>query len=230
MSESVLVVSAHPDDEILGCGGVMAKHIIQGDEVNVIILCEGITSRSNVSNIKNNQKKLKELKKSAINANKCLGVGTLEFIGLPDNRLDSIDLLEVVKIIEKYIDYFKPSRIYTHNNGDLNIDHQITHKAALTAARPYPNQTVKDIYSFEIPSSTGWSSDGENRTFVPNIFVDITETLNKKLEALRFYSSEMRDWPHSRSYKSVEYLARYRGATVGIEACEAFMLHRKLVK
>ena len=141
--------------------------------------------------------------------------------------MDSIDLLYVIKTIENYIEKIKPDVVVTHHSGDLNIDHQIVHKAVMTACRPQPGCTVKRILSFEVPSSTEWQSTTINNSFIPNWFEDISDTLNLKLKALEAYKSEMREWPHARSIKAIEHLAKWRGATVGFEAAEAFMLIRE---
>ncbi len=226
--KSVLVVVAHPDDEVLGCGGTIAKHVKNGDKINVVILAEGITSRSEKRDAKKYSKKLVELRNVAHVANKILGVNSLFLHNFPDNRMDSVDLLDVVKVIEIFINKFKPSIIYTHHGGDLNVDHRITYQAVVTACRPIPKSCVKRILSFEIASSTEWQPPYFNNPFTPNWFVDITKTLHLKLEALKVYKFEMREYPHSRSIKALEYLARWRGASVGFCAAEAFILTRNL--
>ena len=140
--------------------------------------------------------------------------------------MDSVDLLDVVKSVEERIEKLQPDVVVTHHAGDLNIDHQITHQAVITACRPQPGQTVKRILSFEVPSATQWQSPTIGNPFVPNWFEDISESLDLKMEALHAYQSEMREWPHPRSLRAVEHLARWRGALVGCEVAEAFMLNR----
>ena len=142
--------------------------------------------------------------------------------------MDSIDLLDVVKEVEKKNEELKPDVVVTHHGGDLNIDHRIIHQAVITACRPQPGQTVKRILSFEVPSSTEWQSPSSGNPFVPNWFEDISDTLELKIKALEAYESEMRKWPHARSIKALEHLARWRGASVGAEAAEAFMLVREI--
>ena len=222
-----LIIAAHPDDEVLGCGGSMAKWSNNGHEVHVLIMAEGATSRDSNRNRENRKDDLSELEKSAKEASKVLGIKSIELMDYPDNRMDSVDLLDVVKIIESYIEKIKPDVVVTHHSGDLNIDHQIVNKAVMTACRPQPENTVKRILSFEVPSSTEWQSTTINNSFIPNWFEDISDTLNLKLKALEAYKSEMREWPHARSIKAIEHLAKWRGATVGFEAAEAFMLIRE---
>lgn len=226
MKKTILVIAAHPDDEVLGCGGTIAKHVKNGDKVHCLILASGIASR----NISETQKisGLKKIKINAKMAHKILRTNSLEMENLPDNAMDSIKLLDIIKIIEKYISKYKPEVIYTHNGSDLNIDHRITSQAVVTASRPL-NTFVKTILFFEVLSSTEWQYGTEFQKFNPNWFVDIGMTLDKKIEALRSYKSEIRKWPHSRSIRGVQALANFRGCSVGIEAAEAFSLGRNVV-
>ncbi len=226
---NILVVAAHPDDEVLGCGGTIVKHINQGDEVHVLILAEGITSRDTKRYRSNSKEELSELGIAAHKAHKIMGTSSLKLLDYADNRMDSVDLLDIVKTVEEEVKGKKPKIVYTHHHGDLNIDHQITHQAVLTACRPVPDQSVKKIYCFEVPSSTEWQSPSVDTVFIPNIYVDISDTLSLKLDALRAYESEMRAWPHIRSIKAVEHLVRWRGASMGMEAAEAFVLVRELI-
>jgi len=227
--KQILVIAAHPDDEVLGCGGTIVKHIDNGDKVHILILAEGVTSRDMERDRKSNIKDLSQLKKSAHKAHKILGSNSIKLMDFPDNRMDSVDLLDVIKVIEKEINRINPEIIYTHHNNDLNIDHCITHQAVFTACRPEPKTIVKKIYCFEVPSSTEWQDPMTVTPFIPNTFVDISNTLDKKLSALKTYESEMKIWPHSRSIKAVEHLAHWRGASSGFEAAEAFTLSRNLI-
>ena len=226
---NVLIVAAHPDDEVLGCGGTIARHAAKGDEVHVVIMAEGITSRSSKRDVKHSAEDLSGLAKVAHEANRALGVASLEMLSFPDNRMDSLDRLDVIKAVENIVIRIKPEIVYTHHSGDVNIDHRIVHEAVYTACRPFPGQCVRTLLLFEIPSSTEWSPAGTAQPFVPNWFVDISNHLENKLEALRMYSQEMRPWPHARSVEALEYLARWRGATVGLPAAEAFMLGRRCI-
>ena len=212
----ILIIVAHPDDEVLGCGATVAKHVQNGDRAKVVFLADGFGSRDDDGNRDN----------SAERASKILGCENPIFLNLPDNQLDTIPLLDIVKKIEKVIEGFQPSVIYTHHFGDLNIDHQITHKAVMTACRPQPNFCVKEIYSFEILSATHWQSLSMENAFNPNYFIDVNEFMDSKMRALQCYDSEMRDYPHARSYKAVESLAKFRGGLAGLMAAEAFTIER----
>ena len=226
---NILVIAAHPDDEVLGCGATIAKHSQQGDQINVLILAEGSTSRDIIRDREKHQTELSSLSQAAYKASKILGVNSIELLDFPDNRLDSCDLLDIVKIIEKAIHKYKPEVIYTHHYGDVNIDHQLINKAVITATRTIPNQDIKTVLCFEIPSSTEWQFSDPSLTFKPNWFVNISDTLNLKLQALKAYKSEMRPYPHPRSIRAVEYLARWRGSTIGVESAEAFVLTRHIL-
>lgn len=226
---NILVIAAHPDDEVLGCGGTIAAHSQAGDAVHVLILAEGITSREDHRDRDKNSTKLTQLSKSAQEANRLLGAASVYLHDFPDNRMDSIDRLTVIKLIEKFVDKYKPSIVYTHHAGDLNVDHRIIHEAVVTACRPALGNSVNTLLFFEIASSTEWQTSYSAPPFTPNWFVDISSTLNIKLKALEVYNSEMRDWPHPRSLKGVEYLARWRGGSSGLDAAEAFILGRKIV-
>jgi len=222
---NVLIIASHPDDEVLGCGATIARHAARGDVVHTLILAEGVTSRVGVADAAQ-QRRLAALHKAAGRANACLGVKKVELLGFPDNRMDSVDRLDVTQAIEARVAKFRPRVVYTHHPGDLNIDHQITHEAVAAACRPLPGQTVEKVLCFEVPSSTEWRFAGSGPAFAPNWFVDVSAHLDTKLAALREYKAEMRAWPHPRSYKAVTHLARWRGASVGVEAAEAFVLAR----
>ena len=222
----VLVVAAHPDDEILGCGGTMAAHIAAGDDVTVMIVAEGITSRGPVRETAVASADLKALQDAARLANEIIGVRKVMFFGFPDNRLDSIDLLDLVKPIEQNLRELQPHVVYTHFRSDLNVDHQRVGDAVVTACRPLPGSVVCELLHFEVPSSTEWQTGSSHSGFHPNWYVDISETLSAKCDALRVYQTEMRDWPHPRSIQGVEHLARWRGSSAGFEAAEAYSVGR----
>lgn len=227
--KNILLIAAHPDDEVLGCGGTVARYAREGHNVSVMILGEGITSRYAKRHMANRAKELKILKEQTKKANEFLGVKNVYTHDLPDNRFDTVALLEIVKIIEKQISKVKPEIILTHTGSDLNIDHVITHRAVLTATRPVPGQTVREIYAFEIPSSTEWAFQQFDSVFCPNILVDIKSTLNMKIKAMRIYESESRKFPHPRSTENLKALAMFRGSAACLEAAEAFELIRKIV-
>ena len=228
MADSVLVVAAHPDDEVLGCGGTFARHADAGDHVQVLIVAEGATSRQEQRNRNKASDELSALAQAAQKAGAILGAKGVELLDLPDNRLDSLDRLDLIKQIELRIARHQPQVVYTHHAGDVNIDHRRLHEAVVTACRPAPVQPVKRLLSFEVASSTEWQPPGSAPAFQPNWFVDISAQWLRKREALEAYASEMRPWPHARSIEALEHLARWRGAQVGVEAAEAFCLLRQL--
>ena len=229
MSRRVLVVAAHPDDEVLGCGGTIARLARDGGEVYVMLLGEGITSRYNKHETED-KKLVEQLHARSKEVGKYLSVKEVLSFGLPDNRFDTIPLLDIIKMVEDVIDKLKPGVIYTHHSGDLNIDHQIVHRAVLTAARPLPDCPVKEIYAFEVPSSTEWAFHQFEPAFRPNVFVDISQTLETKVRALQLYESESRTFPHPRSPELLGAVARKWGSTAGLEAAEAFQLIRSVRK
>ncbi len=224
-----LVIAAHPDDEVLGCGATIARLSHEGWKVHVLIVAEGGTSRAEKRDIEANSEELSVLAKCAEEANKILGTASFKLLSLPDNRMDSIDLLDIVKIVEEYILKYKPSLIFTHHAGDVNIDHKILHDAVIAACRPHPNHSVKKLLFFEVPSSTEWRPASSGIYFTPNYFYDVSEYISKKMAALSAYQPEIRNFPHPRSVDAVNHLGRWRGASVGCEAAEAFMLGRCII-
>lgn len=228
MKRKVLVVAAHPDDEILGCGATIIKHIAQGDIVHTLIMAEGLTSRDLIRDSEMRAGELSELHSTAKRVSEFLGVSKLVIHSFPDNRMDGVNLLDVVKKIESEVDEYKPDIVYTHHAGDVNIDHKVTHDAVITACRSLPGNSVRDILFFETVSSTEWQIMTADKIFKPNVYVDVTEFMGKKRQALELYASEMRDYPHPRSYKGIELLAQYRGLTVGVHYAEAYMLGRSI--
>lgn len=227
---SILVVAAHPDDEVLGCGGTIAKYAASGTQVHLAFLADGIGARSatGAHSSPAEQQTLERRRAAARSAADILGTTSISFDDLPDNRLDSIPLLEITQRIEALIAQHHPTKVLTHHAGDLNIDHRHVQQAVITACRPQRGHPVRTLLTFEVPSSTEWQPPGSGAVFAPNWFVDISATLEQKLVALDAYAEELRDWPHPRSRQGVEHLARWRGATVGCEAAEAFVLARQL--
>jgi LmbE family N-acetylglucosaminyl deacetylase len=193
--------------------------------VTVAILGEGVTSRS-VKREEADPKEVENLRLKSLKACKVLGAADVRFFGLPDNRFDTLALLDVAKSVEGLLEEFQPVVVYTHYSGDLNVDHQVTFRAVLTATRPIIGGTVKRLLSFEVPSSTEWSFGRIGSQFNPNYFVDVNETLETKIEAMACYEGEVREFPHPRSPEALRVLARNRGAAVGIGAAEAFEIVR----
>src|SRR5579859_605568 len=214
---NILVVAAHPDDELLGCAGTIARHAAAGDHVHILIAAEGATARA-----VGGQAEVQALQQAARKAATILGAEPPRFAGLPDNRMDSRPILDITQIIEAVVEEVKPAVVYTHHGGDLNRDHRILHEAVVTACRPLPGRTIKKLLTFETLSSTEWASESVGAAFRPRHFVDITETLEAKLLALDCYHAEMRAFPHPRSAEAVAALAALRGSQVGLLAAEAF--------
>ena len=223
----VLIVAAHPDDEVLGCGGTVARMVREENSVYIAILGEGITSRYDERE-RADQGLVDALHARSRKVAEVLGATELFTYDLPDNRFDTVPLLDVVKIVEGLIESLKPEVIYTHHGGDLNIDHQVVHRAVLTASRPLADCPVKRLYAFEVPSSTEWSFGQLQPVFRPNVFTDISATLETKIEAMGLYEDEARPFPHPRSPEALRAIARKWGSTVGMEAAEAFELIREV--
>jgi len=222
--KTVLVVAAHTDDEVLGCGATIAKHVAAGDRVYTCFMTDGVSSRP-----ESGSDAARQRESAADQAGKILGVKERFGFDFRDNQLDTASMLEIVQAIESVVEKVKPEVVYTHFQNDLNIDHQLTHQAVLTACRPQISCSVIEIYAFEVLSSTEWQGSS-HPGFQPNVIVDVAEYFETKLRALRCYDAEMRAHPHSRSYKTVEALALLRGATHGFEKAEAFQLVRVLKK
>ena len=235
---NVLIIAAHPDDEILGMGGTISKHTSQNDDVTIIYMATGITARRELSNdkyeIKNIpkitqkqwQKEINQLRIDAKKSAKLLSVKNVKFYDFPDNEMDGIQLLKVVKIIEKEIKETKPDRIYTNHYGDLNVDHKVVSNAVLTACRP-SGFLVKEILCFEVLSSTEWSYP---YNFSPNYFSNIEKHLTKKVNAMKLFKSEIREFPHPRSSENIRNVAARWGSVCGFKAAEAFEMIRKIEK
>lgn len=224
--KTVLVIVAHPDDEVLGCGGFISKCTSGGADVHVSFVSDGVGAR--LSSQCEHETLLEMRRHAAEVSSNVLGVQSIRFGDFLDNQLDSVPLLKVVQYVERIIEELRPDTVVTHHAGDLNIDHRRVHQAVMTACRPQHGHPVRTLLCFEVPSSTEWQPPGSGIPFEPGWFVDISATLAPKLAALDAYSAEMRDSPHPRSREGIEHLARWRGATVGCHAAEAFMLARAL--
>lgn len=223
----ILVVAAHPDDEVLGLAGTIKKKTDNGDKAYCVILGEGMTSRGERRE-DTPEECVNTLHRQTLQAAKIVGFDEVYFSNLPDNRFDSVDLLDIIKIVDAYVQRIKPDVIYTHHYGDLNIDHRKTFEAVITACRPVGEYCVREIYCFETPSSTEWNFQYGNNTFKPNVFVDIEATIKEKLAAMACYETELREYPHPRSLKALEVIAARWGTVVGKKYAEAFELIRKV--
>ena len=219
MSKKILIIAAHPDDEVLGCFGAVARMVKEGDEAYTLILGEGKTSRDERRSVENKKAELNILNQEIEKANSVINIKKTFIENFPDNRFDSVDLLDIVKAILKVKEEIKPDIIFTHYENDLNIDHQITYQAVVTATRPMEDESVKEIYSFEVLSSTEWNYP---LSFSPDLFFDISETIKLKKEAMKQYDSELCQFPHPRSIEGIELNAKYHGMRVGKTHVEAF--------
>jgi LmbE family N-acetylglucosaminyl deacetylase len=223
MPDTVLVVAAHADDEALGCGGTIARHVAAGDAVHVVFMTDGVGSRRGDLDAEAAQRRAARDRALSI-----LGVRSSLAFGWADNEMDGVPLLQVVQPLEAHIEKLAPRVIYTHHPGDLNIDHRITAQAVLTICRPLPGSPVREILAFEVLSSTEWGPP-DRPPFVPNVAVDISATWERKRMALQAYGEEMRPPPHTRSLANAEALATWRGHGFGLHKAEAFMLLRRIV-
>lgn len=225
MRKKILIVAAHPDDEILGCGATVARLIREGAQASTLILGTGVTSRLPADK-RGAKGKIKKLQERARKANKLTGIKQVYFHDFPDNKFDTVPFLDIVKVIEGLKSRLKPEIIFTHSCGDLNIDHRIAYRAVLTAARPLRGEAVKELYSFEVASSTEWNYPFG---FVPDLFFNIEKTLEIKLRSLKEYQEEIKSFPHPRSLEGAKINARYRGMSVGLKYAEAFKAVRRIV-
>lgn len=229
-NRKVMIVVAHPDDELLGLGGTMNKLINEFHvTTHVVILGEGITSRSDQRDISLWQNELEKHKQNIMTAQKAIGYQSVSIYDFPDNRFDTVALLDIIKIIEKEKKEFNPEIIFTHHGGDVNIDHQRTFEAVVTACRPMEHEKVSTIISFETPSGTEWRANADPRHFLPNFFVEITkENLDAKIKGMESYEFESRPYPHPRSSKALEIQSQRWGVAVGKEYAEAFHIVRTI--
>lgn len=230
-SKKILVIASHPDDELLGLGGTIHRFVHeQGGVAKAVILGEGITSRADERNPAQWSEELKTHRANIEAARKCIGyesVGTYDF---PDNRFDSVPLLDIIKVIEKEKQTFQPDIIFTHHGGDVNVDHQRAYEAVITATRPMEHEKVASILTFETPSSTEWRFSSPNQQFVPNVFISISEeNLQAKIQGMECYKYEKRRYPHPRSPEALKNLAQRWGVVVGKPYAEAFHLVRSIL-
>ncbi len=220
---NILVVGAHPDDEVLGLGGTLIRHVQQGDVIYPAIFADA-------SQVRYSEDQRDSLKVSCAASCAELGTQPPEFLGFSDQRLDTYSQIDLTKAIENLILKYHCEVVYTHHSGDINRDHQLLHEATLVATRPKPGGIVKRVLCYSVPSSTEWAPFLPGHSFLPNWFVDISSTLRQKLRALAHYSSETPPYPHPRSLEAIENQAKFWGSTVGFECAEPFMLMRNLVE
>lgn len=222
----ILVIAAHPDDEVYGMGGTIARLSAEGHEVHVLIVTDGCTAqyagRPDLPEI------IRKKHQEAVEANRLLGVQRVHFGSFPDMKLDTIPHVEINRLIERTVDALRPEAVYTHFYGDVNLDHQMVYRSTLVAVRPVPGQCVKELYCYQVPSSTEWSPQLAHTAFLPNTMVDITGFEDIKEQAVSAYQTEARPYPHPRSSQYVRETDRARGLQWGLGSSEAFMLLRKI--
>ncbi len=224
MTENVAIIVAHPDDEVLAFGGIMCRHSEGGDKVHLLILATGLAARSSDNSI--DRADLARLQEDTRSAARILSVADVTFAEFPDNRMDSVPLLDIIKRVEAFLHDTHATCVYTHHAGDLNIDHTVIARAVLTACRPLPGATVRRLYAGEVLSSTEYAL-AEDR-FQPTRYVDISAHLERKCAALQCYRGEIRSVPHPRSIEAVISLAKLRGSEVGLPAAEGLRVLREL--
>jgi LmbE family N-acetylglucosaminyl deacetylase len=229
-NKRILVVVAHPDDELLGQGATIHKLSNEyGCTCRAVILGEGLTSRSEERNREKWEQELKEHRDCIHEATEIIGYESVGIYDFPDNRFDSVDLLDIIKVVESEKEEFQPEIIFTHHGGDLNIDHQRTFEAVITATRPMKDEVVKTIITFETPSGTEWQASSDPRRFAPNLFIEVSEKdVEAKIKGMESYQFEKREYPHPRSSKALKNVCRERGIRVGKDYVEAFYMVRSI--
>lgn len=223
----ILVIAAHPDDEVLGCGGTVARLAAEGHAVSILILANGLTARADCDATQAAER-LAVHHERARRAGALLGAREVNLAGFPDQRMDTVPLLDVTQAIEREIARMRPVTVFTQHGGDLNYDHVLTFRATLTATRPVPGCPVRRVYAYEVGSSSEWSFQQFAPPFQPQVFFDIAAQLEAKVAAMQIYESETRAFPHPRSPEAIRTAARRWGSVAGVEAAEAFQLVREI--
>lgn len=224
---NVLVIAAHPDDEVLGCGGTIARYAAEGAAVSILILANGLSSRTDYDAV-GDAALMKLHHERAVRAGTLLGAREVVLAGFPDQKMDTVPLLDITQRIEREIARVQPEVVFTQHGGDLNLDHAITFRATVTATRPLAGQSVKRLYSYEVGSSTEWAFQQFELAFRPTTFVDIAPFLETKIAAMQIYESEARAFPHPRSPEALRAQAQFRGTAAGVFAAEAFCCVREI--
>ena len=222
-SKRILVVAAHPDDEVLGCGATIAKEVAHGADVRIVIMQDGVTVRYKRITQKA-KRELKQLYRDSVEAGAILGVpeNKITFGHFPCSALNTVPFGTLRKYLTDIVQGFKPDVVYTHHHGDYNPEHNIVNEAVVFTTRPCPGEHIpREVYTFEVPSSTEWA-DQSKSPFMPSVFVDVKATIDKKIRAMEAYTTEIRDFPHPRSPAALRVVAQYRGVQAGLHYAEAF--------
>ncbi|GAB1405490.1 MAG: PIG-L family deacetylase [Lentimicrobiaceae bacterium] len=219
LGDNILIIAPHPDDEVLGCGGIIARYASMGKNVYALIMSRGVPHLYSDERVAN-------VRKEAIDAHKILGVTKTRFLDFPAPEFDLVSMSEVARAIEKILHEWQIHTLFLPHKGDIHNDHSVVFKAAMVAARPINSCPVKEIYCFETLSETEWAHPFSNDVFIPNFFVDVTPFFAKKIEAMQCFKSQLREYPSSRSLDALEALSKYRGSTVSCHHAEAFMVIR----
>lgn len=222
---SILCVVAHPDDEVLGVGGTLARHAVDGEDVHICILSDGVTSRYDDTETADDE--IEQRRQRAQQAAQTLGA-TVSLYSFPDNSFDTVPLLDIVQTIESEITDHDPDVVYTHHYGDLNIDHKLACRATITATRPLADSGVGRVLAFETLSASEWSVPRPDNAFQPTSFVNISDSLDTKIDALSVYERELREPPHPRTVDTVKKNAEVWGSKAGVQAAEPFELLREI--
>ncbi len=223
--QRIAVIAAHPDDDVLGCGGAISNFVRMGHDVKTLFFSTGVASRYHDAKKGEDESsiaRLSEMKRS----HAIMGVENYKILGFPDNKLDTVPLLDLARECEEFLNVFKPTIIFTHSIKDLNIDHQLVSAAVTVACRPNSNNFAHTVLFFEVPSSTNWQIDSAQSVFDPRFYVDISKTIDAKVSALMAYKSETQEFPHPRSEVYIRALAQVRGAACGLESAEGFEVGR----
>lgn len=220
--ETVLVIAPHPDDEVLGCGGTIAKHVDQGDAVYVVIVTKGMPPVFSPESVEKVRSECRE-------ADKFLGVKETVFLDFPAARMEEVPRHELNNAFVEIISKLKPDVVYLPHRGDMQLDHKMTVDAAMVSLRPRYEHIVRRIYCYETLSETGWDIPNTVNEFIPNAYIDIGDYLDKKVSAMSMFTTQVTEFPNARSLEAIRALAVYRGTTVKMRAAEAFMVIRELI-
>jgi LmbE family N-acetylglucosaminyl deacetylase len=221
-SKNILILAPHPDDEVLGCGATIKKLSNEGNSVFVLVVTRGSSKFYS-------DEKIQNVRNEALQAHKLLGVKQTFFLDFPAPELDTVPLADISREISNVIIDFQINILYLPHRGDIHNDHRVVFNAGLVAARPVGDYSVKEIYAYETLSETEWAAPFADDAFIPTCFVNVEETLKAKLEAMKCFKSQLKAFPNPRSLETIEALAKFRGATVGFKAAEAFMLIRQII-